>query len=243
MELENYSKEERIDNSSTSNGQYVDHEKVALSKYMTSVYKMMCYALLLTGASAWVVAHSETLRNIFLGSFWIWALVELGLVIAISAGIQKFEARTLNILFVIYSIVNGLTLSSIFLVFDLGLIETAFFITAGTFGACSFIGYKIKNDLYTIGRIAFFVLIGGIIATIVNIFMASSTLDWIINYAMVGVFVILTAYDTQKLKNGGFHYLAEEDQQRWVVYGALELYLDFINLFLYILKILGRSRD
>jgi hypothetical protein len=107
MELENYSKEERIDNSSTSNGQYVDHEKVALSKYMTSVYKMMCYALLLTGASAWVVAHSETLRNIFLGSFWIWALVELGLVIAISAGIQKFEARTLNILFVIYSIVNG----------------------------------------------------------------------------------------------------------------------------------------
>ena len=115
MELENYSKEERIDNSSTSNGQYVDHEKVALSKYMTSAYKMMCYALLLTGASAWVVAHSETLRNIFLGSFWIWALVELGLVIAISAGIQKFEARTLNILFVIYSIVNGLTLSSIFL--------------------------------------------------------------------------------------------------------------------------------
>ena len=103
-ELENYSKEERVNNS-TSEGQYVDHENVALSKYMTSVYKMMCYALLLTGASAWVVAHSETLRNIFLGSFWIWALVELGLVIAISAGIQKFEAKTLNILFVIYSIV------------------------------------------------------------------------------------------------------------------------------------------
>ena len=237
-ELENYSKEERVNNS-TSEGQYVDHENVALSKYMTSVYKMMCYALLLTGASAWVVAHSETLRNIFLGSFWIWALVELGLVIAISAGIQKFEAKTLNILFVIYSIVNGLTLSAIFLVYELGLIETAFFITAGTFGACSFIGYKIKKDLSTIGRIAFFILIGGIIATIVNFFMASSTLDWIINYAMVGVFVVLTAYDTQKLKNGGF----EEDQQRWVVYGALELYLDFINLFLYILKILGRSRD
>lgn len=242
MEFDNYSKEENV-RIGSSEGQAVDHEQAALSKYMTSVYKMMCYALVLTGAAAWVVGHNEKLWSFFLGNYWIWAIVELGLVFAIGAGIQKFEAKTLNILFVIYSIVNGLTLSSIFLVFDLGLIETAFFITAGTFGACSAIGYFIKKDLSTIGRIAYFLLIGLVIATIVNIFMANTQLSWILNYAGVGIFTILTAYDTQKLKKGGFHFLAEEDQQRWVVYGALELYLDFINLFLYILRILGRSRD
>lgn len=241
MEMDNYSKEENLRIGSEERS--VDTEQAALSKYMTSVYKMMCYALILTGVSAWIVGHNETLWSFFLGNFWLWAIAELGLVFAIGAGIQKFEARTLNVLFVIYSIVNGLTLSSIFLVYDLGLIETAFFITAGTFGACSLFGYKTKKDLSTVGRIAYFALFGLIIATIVNLFMASSTLDWIINYSGVAIFTVLTAYDTQKLKKGGFHYLAEEDQQRWVVYGALELYLDFINLFLYILKILGRSRD
>lgn len=242
MEFDNYSKEENV-RIGSSEGQVVDHDKVALSKYMTSVYAKMCYALILTGVSAWIVGHNEKLWSFFLGNFWLFAIAELGFVFAISAGIQKFETKTLNILFVIYSILNGVTLSSIFLVYDLGLIETAFFITAGTFGACSAIGYFIKKDLSTIGRIAYFLLIGLVIASIVNIFMASSQLEWILNYAGVGIFTVLTAYDTQKLKNGGFHYLAEEDQQRWVIYGALDLYLDFINLFLYILRILGRSRD
>lgn len=242
MEFDNYSKDENV-RIGSSEKQEVDHEKVALSKYMTSVYVKMCYALVLTGAAAWVVGHNESLWSFFLGNYWLWAIAELGLVFAISAGIQKFEAKTLNILFVIYSILNGLTLSSIFLVYDLGLIETAFFITAGTFGACSAIGYFIKKDLSTIGRIAYFALIGAVIATIVNLFMHNEGLSAILNYVIVGIFTILTAYDTQKLKNGGFHYLAEEDQERWVIYGALDLYLDFINLFIYILRILGRSRD
>ncbi len=242
MEIDNYSKEERPEIGSSME-QKVDHEKVALSKYMAAVYKMMCMALLLSGASAWVVAHSETLRNLFLGNYLICAIVELGLVFAISAGVNKFEARTLNILFVIYSIVNGLTLSAIFLVYKIGLIETAFFITAGTFGACSFVGYKIKKDLSFIGQICFFLLIGAIIASIVNLFLANSQLDWILNYAVLGIFVVLTAVDTQKLKNAGFHYLAEEDQQRYVVAGSLTLYLDFINMFLRILRILASRRD
>lgn len=240
--MNNYSKDENLQIGSSSENQ-VDHEKLALSKYMTSVYKMMCFALLLTGATAWIVGHTEVLWSFFLGTFWIWAIAEFGLVFAISAGLQKFEAKTLNLLFVIYSIVNGLTLSAIFLAFSLPTIETAFLVTAGTFGACSLIGTKIKKDLSYMGQIAMYALIGCIIATIVNFFVASTQLDWILTYALLGIFLILTAWDTQKLRRAGIHFLAEEEQQRWVVYGALELYLDFINLFLLILKILGRSRD
>lgn len=240
MELNEYSKEEsvQIDSSKVSG----DLEKIALSRYMTSVYKMMCFALVVSGAAAWVVSHSATLRGLFLGSslYFVMLLVEFGLVFAIGAGLNKFESKTLNLLFVLYSIVNGITLSSIFLVYEMGMIEMAFFVTAGTFGVCSFVGAKIKKDLSFIGQIAIYALIGCIIATIVNFFLASSSFDWILTYVMLGIFLVLTAWDTQKLRRSGIHLLAEEDQQRWVVYGALELYLDFVNMFLLILKLLSR---
>jgi uncharacterized protein len=170
-------------------------------------------------------------------------IVEIGLVITISRAINKLNATAATALFLLYSAINGLTLSAIFLVYAHATLAGAFIVTAGTFGAVSLYGHVTKADLTKLGTFLFMALIGLIIASVVNMFLANTALDWIITYAGVLIFVGLTAYDTQKLK---IIAIQTEDNPalaaRLSVNGALSLYLDFINLFLYILRIMGNRK-
>lgn len=211
---------------------------------MRKVYTWMTLALLITGFTAYAVAHSPALLNVIFGnSFMIWVLfgAELLLVIGLSGAINRLSLPVATGMFVLYSVINGAVFSTIFFAYSLGSITKVFFITAATFGAMSLFGYFTKSDLSSWGRILFMALIGVIIATIVNIFMKSGALDTIISYIGVLVFIGLTAYDTQKIKQ---MFLtapdAGEAMQKYALLGALSLYLDFINLFIYLLRIFGR---
>lgn len=170
---------------------------------------------------------------------------ELGVVLLLSARVMRMSMSSATLLFILYSVLTGVTFSTIFLVFDLGTIASAFFVTAGTFFAMSLIGYVTKMDLSKIGNVLYMMLIGLLIATIVNIFVASTTLYWITTYAGVIIFVGLIAWDTQKLKQIFYEYgTDDENGQKLALLGALTLYLDFINLFLFLLRIFGgSSRD
>ncbi len=212
---------------------------------MRKVYLWMTLALVITGLAAYVVASSDFKYVLFQNQAIMWVLIiaELGLVFGISAMIHKLSLTTATLLFVLYSAINGITLSSIFLIFDMSTIAKVFFITAGTFAAMAFIGYTTKKDLSGMGKILFMALIGIIIATVVNIFVKSTGLEMIISYIGVLIFVGLTAYDTQKIKNMLYDAeYADESFQKLALLGSLTLYLDFINLFLYLLRIFG-SRD
>ena len=219
----------------------------ALAACLANVYWWMTFALLASGVTAWAVGTSEELsRMIFQNRplFIILLLAELGMVFWISAGISRMQAATATALFIAYSVLNGLTLSFIFIAYSLGSIAVTFAITAGTFGVMALIGTVTKKDLTSLGNLFFMALIGLIIASLVNIFWANSTLYWIITYAGVLIFVGLTAYDAQKIKQ---MYLAADTEdsetvRKIAVLGALTLYLDFINLFLYLLRIFGNRR-
>ncbi len=217
----------------------------AFPTLMRKVYLWMTFALVITGLAAYFVAESDFKYVLYQSSalMWVLIIVELGLVFGISAMIHKLSLTTATLLFVLYSAINGVTLSAIFLAFDMAVIAKVFFITAGTFAAMGFIGYTTKKDLSGMGKILFMALIGIIIATVVNIFMKSEGLDMIISYIGVLIFVGLTAYDTQKIKNMLFEAeYADESYQKLALLGSLTLYLDFINLFIYLLRIFG-SRD
>ena len=218
----------------------------SFSALMRKVYVWMTLALVITGVTAYGVANSPALLTaIFMNSALRWGLIigELALVFVISGMINRLSLTTATLLFVLYSVLNGATLSVIFVVFSTSAIAKTFFITAGMFGAMSLYGYTTKQDLSSIGKILFMALIGIIIATIVNVFMKSSMVDTVISYIGVVVFTGLTAWDTQKIKNA----LAtaegmDEGVQKIALIGALNLYLDFINLFLYLLRIFGDRR-
>ncbi len=219
----------------------LEHSFPALMK---KVYVWMTLALVITGLSSWLVANSPVMLNaIFTNRILFFGMIiaEFGLVIWLSAGIRKMSLTTATLLFILYSVVNGVTMASIFVVYTMESIATTFFITAGTFGAMSLVGYKTSKDLSGMGRYLMMALIGLIIATIVNLFVGSTMMGMIISYAGVLVFVGLTAYDTQKIKEM-FMYADEynPDVQKYAVLGSLTLYLDFINLFLYLLRIFGR---
>jgi len=211
--------------------------------YMTKVYNWMALALFVTGIVAYITATTPQMLNYIIGSkilFYGLILGELGLVIYLTAAIRKMSQTTAIASFLIYSVLNGLTLSVIFLVYTTSSISTTFFVTAGTFAAMSFYGYTTKKDLTSIGNMAFMALIGIIIASIVNFFLKSEMMYWIITYLGVAIFVGLTAYDTQKLKEiGSRGFSDQENMEKMSVLGALTLYLDFINLFLFLLRILG----
>ncbi len=221
--------------------------RVAMPALMRKVYTWMAMALAITGITAYGVATTPALvSTIFSNQLLFWGLMiaEVGLVIYLSARLHKLSLSTATLLFILYSVLNGVTLSSIFLVFSMGSIASTFFICAGTFAVMSFYGAVTKTDLSSIGKLLFMGLIGLIIATVVNIFMKSNGLDMIISYAGVLIFVGLTAWDTQKIK----HMLAQADYmdegaQKLALIGALSLYLDFINLFIYLLRILGNNRE
>ena len=169
-------------------------------------------------------------------------IAELALVIGLSTAINKLSLTTATLLFILYSVINGATLSSIFIVYDISTIGNVFFITAGTFGAMALYGYTTKKDLSGLGKLLFMGLIGIIIATLVNVFLVKSAgFDLLLSYAGVLIFVGLTAYDSQKIKEmcSSIEY-ADASAQKLSLLGALTLYLDFINLFLYLLRIFGR---
>ena len=217
----------------------------AFPTLMRKVYLWMTLALVITGFAAYLVANSSFVYTLYENRILMWVLIiaELGLVFGISAMINKLSLTTATLLFVLYSAINGVTLSAIFLMFDMAVIAKVFFITAGTFAAMACIGYTTKKDLSGMGKILFMALIGLIIATVVNIFLKSSGLDMIISYIGVLIFVGLTAWDTQKIKRMLYEAeYADESYQKLALLGSLTLYLDFINLFIYLLRIFG-SRD
>ncbi len=214
---------------------------------MRKVYVWMTLALAITGFTAYAVATTPALLQVVFGSRFVFCgmiIAEFALVLGINWAINKLSVATATLLFVLFSVINGATLSSIFLLYTASSITRVFFITAGTFAAMAFFGYTTKKDLSAMGRILFMALIGLIIATIVNLFMKSTGLDLIISYAGVLIFVGLTAWDTQKIKQMLMETAHNEEVgQKIALIGALSLYLDFINLFIYLLRILGSSRD
>lgn len=212
---------------------------------MRKVYVWMTLALVITGVTAYGVANSPgVISAIYSNQAVMWGLIiaELALVIGISAAINKLSLTTATLLFVLYSAVNGVVLSSVFLIYTASSIASVFFITAGTFAVMAFIGYTTKTDLTSLGKILLMALIGLIIASLVNVFFVKSTgFDLIISYVGVLIFVGLTAYDSQKIKQMLLMAPdAGEGAQKLALLGALSLYLDFINLFLYLLRILGK---
>ena len=214
---------------------------------MRKVYLWMTMALVITGFTAYYVATSETLQTLLLTNqivFWVLVIGELGLVIGLSAAINRLSLTTATLMFVLYSVVNGATMSFIFLMYTASSITNVFFITAGTFAAMALYGYFAKSDLSSWGKYLLMALIGIIIATVVNIFTKSQGLAVIINYLGVLVFVGLTAYDSQKIKMMLMQMPdAGEAAQKVALLGALSLYLDFINLFLYLLRLFGSKRE
>lgn len=218
---------------------------LAFPALMRKVYVWMTLALVLTGITAFGVASSPSLMmTIFQTPAIMWGLIiaELAIVIAISAAINRLSLTTATLLFVLYSVLNGATFSLIFAVYTMSSIANVFFITAGTFGVMAAYGYFTKRDLSSWGKLLLMALIGLIIATLVNVFLVKSTgFDLILSYAGVLIFVGLTAYDTQKIKQMlAMQTDMGEGAQKVALLGALSLYLDFINLFLYLLRIFGK---
>ena len=211
---------------------------------MRKVYIWMTLALAITGFTAYGVATSPgILQAIYTTQILFWGLIiaECALVFGVSAAINRRSLATATLMFILYSVINGDLMSYIFLAYTASSVATVFFITAGTFGVMALIGYTTKTDLSSMGKILFMALIGLIIATVVNIFVKSDGLTMILSYVGVLIFVGLTAYDTQKIKQMLLQAPdASEGAQKMALLGALTLYLDFINLFIYLLRIFGK---
>lgn len=213
---------------------------------MTQVYAWMTAGLLLTGAVAMFIAGQPALVMAIFGNpivFFGLIIAQLGAVFGLSFAIGRISPAVATAIFLGYATLNGLTLSMIFLVYTAASIASTFFITAGTFGAMSAYGYLTRRDLSGVGSFLMMALIGLIIASVVNLFWFNETLYWIITYAGVLIFVGLTAWDTQKIKRLAAEARDETTIGRIAIIGALTLYLDFINLFIYLLRILGSRRD
>ena len=218
--------------------------KAAQITLFRSVYVWMTLALVITAFVAMYVAKSYTLlaaiaQNSLL--FWGLLIAEIGVVWYLSARISSISFTKATVLFILYSILNGVTLSFIFAIYTAASIASTFFITAGTFAVMAIFGYVTKKDLSKIGNICIMSLIGIIIASLVNLFLKSAMMDVVISYIGVLLFVGLTAYDTQKIKRllSADDMEVNETTQKIALLGAMTLYLDFINLFLYLLRLLG----
>jgi len=211
---------------------------------MRKVYVWMTLALVITGMTAYGVASSPGILQMMFSNtavFWVLVIAEIALVVGVSAAINRLSLATATLMFIIYSVINGALLSPIFLVYTSSSISTVFFITAGTFAAMAVVGYTTKTDLSSMGKYLLMALIGMIIATIVNVFIKSEGMTLILSYIGVLVFVGLTAYDSQKIKQMLLQAPdASEASQKLALLGALSLYLDFINLFIYLLRIFGK---
>ena len=218
---------------------------LAFPAFMSKVYLWMTLALVVTGMTAYYVASTPAILYAIVSNqiaFWGLFIGELVLVFVLSSRIMSLSFVTASLMFVAYSVMNGIFFSFIFLAYTEQSIATTFLITAGTFGAMSLFGFVTKRDLSAMGRILFMLLIGLIIATVVNIFMKAEGLTLILNYAGVVIFVGLTAYDTQSIKQMLQEHGDKEGAEKIALLGSLSLYLDFINLFIYLLRFFGESR-
>ncbi|OJF77433.1 MAG: hypothetical protein BKP49_00100 [Treponema sp. CETP13] len=225
-------------------------------KFMTGVYRWMVLALAISGLAAYASAYIPLVANadptkpplalvdlIYAAAngMGMWALIiaELVLVFTLSARIRKMSLSSAKIMFLVYSLINGITLSVIFLVYTSTSIAQVFFISALLFGSMSIYGARTKKDLTSAGRYLMMAVFGIIIASVINIFFKSSGLDWLISIIAVVVFTGLTAYDTQKMMRIAQYNDGSENFQKVAIIGALELYLDFINIFLHLLRLFG----
>ena len=219
-------------------------QEQALKSFMPRVYLWMVAALLVTAAVAWTVYSSENLSTFFFSNPWITIGLFVGqivLVVSLSAAISKLSPVVATLLFFGYAALNGIVFSSIFLAYTNTSIASTFVATAGMFGIMSIVGLTTGMDLTKVGNIAFMALIGIIIASLINLFLQNAALYWVISIAGVLVFVALIARDTQKLKEMALKTDVNSEQgQKSSLMGALILYLDFINLFLFLLRIFGR---
>ncbi len=236
--MENYTKNYSTDIS----------EKSVINKVMSNIFLLMTLALTVTGfVSFYILENQELLIKLISSPNTLFGLLgfEFLLVIVLTLIINKISSNVAMIIFAIYSIINGITIAPILFAYTQESVASTFFITAATFGAMALFGYTTKKDLSTIGRILLMALFGLIIASIVNIFIKSSGMGMIINYAGVLIFVGLTAYDTQKIKEIVKNNITVEggaSVPKIAVIGALTLYLDFINLFLKLLRIMGKRK-
>ena len=223
--------------------------QVRVNSFVRSVYNWMAIGLGITGVVAYGVANSPGVKEIVFGAplvFFGLIIAQLVMVYMISARIQRMQASTATMLFIVYSALNGATLSSIFLAYTQSAITSTFFVCAATFTACSVYGWTTRRDLTTMGGFLTMGLIGIVIASVVNMFVQSGAVSTIVSYVGVLVFVGLTAYDTQDIKNMALSQPDDIDAgavRKGAILGALKLYLDFINLFLMLLRIFGSSRD
>jgi len=221
-------------------------EKIEVSQTLLirKVYVWMCAALLITAGTAYRVSNSEELLRLIFSSkvsFFGIIIAQFAIVWFLSARIRTLTFSTATILFALYSVLMGVTMSCIFLAYTQSSIASTFFITAGTFAVMSVYGFTTKKDLTSIGGLLIMALVGLIIASLVNYFLKSSMFDLIISCIGVLIFVGLTAYDTQKIK-ALMNQENTEENQKMAIIGSLMLYLDFINLFLFLLRIFGRRR-
>ncbi|MCW7549898.1 Bax inhibitor-1/YccA family protein [Photorhabdus sp. APURE] len=230
-----------------SNGSIIQQAGTGLQTYMAQVYGWMTCGLLLTAFVAWYVSQNQNVvEYIFSNSVVFYGLViaQLGLVFVLSGMINRMGASLATGLFMLYSALTGLTLSGIFKIYTGGSIATTFVVTAGMFGALSVYGYTTKRSLNGLGSFLFMGLIGIILASLVNFWLKSAALMWAVTYIGVVIFAGLTAYDTQKLKEMGeeLDVNDKENLRKFSIVGALTLYLDFINMFLMLLRIFGDRR-
>jgi len=231
---------------------HTKQETIPVAKtFLSGVFMWMFLALSITAVTSYLFATTPSLLNMLInpetgsmsGTGWIVMLAPLGLVLLMAMGYQRLSASSLVLIFVVYSILMGASLSFIFLIYTGASIAKTFLITSAMFGVMAVVGYTTKTDLSKFGSIMFMGLIGIIIASVINMFMRSEMMDYIISFIGVLVFTGLTAYDVQKLKRIGASVTGEtESARKLTIMGALTLYLDFINLFLFLLRFFGNRR-
>lgn len=222
------------------------HQRI-VGDIMYKVYGWMALALSITGLTAFGLSSYQPFLQVLFTNQMLWIVLfiaQIGLVLGISAGIQRMSLATGLSLFLAYSLLNGVTLTAIFLVYTYHSIALAFFVTAGMFAAMSVYGYVTRSDLSGMGSILMLGVFGLIIAMIVNIFLKSTQFEFMISIAGVFIFTLLTAFDVQRIKQMSQALITDQETMgKIALLGALTLYLDFINLFLYILRLMGQRRD
>lgn len=211
------------------------------NKLLSKSFLWMALGLLVTfGVGFGVSLNENMLLNIFGSSFWFWIILEVGLVIFLSWRLFKMSAVSAKVCFLLYAFVSGLTFSSVFVTYNVKSIMLVFLVTGLIFGIMSLVGYKTKKDLSELGFYLLMGLLGVIIVSIVNIFLGSTMLEYILSIICVILFIGITAFDVQKIKSLENSNLPQENL---AIYGALELYLDFINIFLDLLRIIANNKD
>ena len=217
--------------------------------FLAKVFNWMAIGLVLTGLMAFVTANSQAMQQLIFGNkmmFYGLMFAEIGMVLYLSARIEKISSQAATGLFLVYSALNGVTLSAILMIYTMSSVAATFFITAGMFGAMAVYGLVTKKDLSGMGSFMFMGLVGMVIASMVNIFLGSSMVSWVVSGLGVIIFTGLTAYDVQKITQMGATGIMNQGEaaiQKVAIMGALTLYLDFINLFLSLLQFLGNRRD